>query len=134
LVTNKEQRFARLNLEVHGVDGEFDLLVCGDSLAEKKPRPLPVLHCLEVLKVPAERTLFVGDSEIDVLTARAAGVPIWAVNYGYTHRKPIGEVEPDRVISRLTVICEAFDEQRGRADYPPRASSSSLYLRSNPRN
>jgi phosphoglycolate phosphatase len=137
LVTNKEQRFVRLLLEVHGLDGEFDIVVCGDSLAEKKPKPLPVQHCLEVLKVPAARALFVGDSEIDVLTARAAGVAIWAVNYGYNQRRPIGASEPDRVISRLSVIREAFDEAKEkdeRASYSPRASSSSLYLRSNPRN
>ena len=136
LLTNKEQRFARFLLEVHGLDGAFDLEICGDSLPAKKPDPLPVQHCLKVFHVSAPRTLLVGDSAIDVETARHAGVAVWAVSYGYNQGQPIGRTRPDRVIGRLAEVLEPFAgriaERTGR--YSPRASSSSLYLRSNPRN
>jgi phosphoglycolate phosphatase len=126
LLTNKEQRFARLVLEVHGLDGEFELELFGDSLPAKKPDPLPVRHALERFGVAANRALLVGDSEIDVKTGRAAGIAVWGVSYGYGSGAPLERAEPDRIIDNLSQV-------RAGA-YSPRASSSSLYLRNNPRN
>jgi phosphoglycolate phosphatase len=126
LLTNKEGRFARHVLEVHGLDGEFDLEVFGDSLPAKKPDPLPVRHALERFGVAPKRALLVGDSDIDVKTARAAGIAVWGVSYGYGSGAPLERAEPDRIIDRLAQV-------RAGA-YSPRASSSSLYLRSSPRN
>jgi phosphoglycolate phosphatase len=136
LLTNKERRFVHFLLEVHGLDGDFDCEVCGDSLPAKKPDPLPVHHCLRLFGIPPAGALLVGDSAIDVETARHAGVAVWGVSYGYNQGQPIGRANPDRVIGRLAEVLEPFAERiaahAGR--YAPRASSSSLYLRSNPRN
>lgn len=136
LVTNKERRFVRFLLEVHGLDGGFDCEVCGDTLPARKPDPLPVQHILRTLGIAPERALLVGDSAVDVQTARNAGIAVWAVNHGYNQGKPISESAPDRVIARLTEVLEPFADRLEAAagPYPPRASSSSLYLRSNPRN
>lgn len=136
LVTNKEERFVRFLLEVHGLDDDFDLAVCGDTLAAKKPDALPVRHCLERLGVVPERALLVGDSVVDVQTARNAGIAVWAVDYGYNQGQPIADSSPDRVIGRLAQVLEPFAGRIAAAagPYSPRASSSSLYLRSNPRN
>lgn len=136
LVTNKEERFVRFLLEVHGLDDQFDAQVCGDTLAAKKPDPLPVRHCLEQLGVDPARALLVGDSATDVQTARNAGIAVWAVDYGYNQGQPIAEARPDRVIARLSEVLEPFAERiaASAGRYAPRASSRSLYLRSNPRN
>jgi phosphoglycolate phosphatase len=136
LLTNKEERFVRFLLEVHGLDDDFDAQVCGDSLPAKKPDPLPVRHVLARLRVAPERALLVGDSTVDVATARNAGIAVWAVDYGYNQRRPIAEAHPDRVIGRLGEVLEPFAERIAATagGYAPRASSSSLYLRSNPRN
>jgi phosphoglycolate phosphatase len=48
----------------------------------------------------------VGDSLNDIATARAAGIPVVAVDYGYTET-PVGELGPDRVISALSELPEA---------------------------
>lgn len=136
LLTNKERRFVHFLLEVYGLDGAFDCEVCGDTLPAKKPDPLPVDHCLRLFGVPRTGALLVGDSAIDVETARRAGVAAWAVSYGYNQGQPIGRARPDRVIGRLAEVLEPFaariEARAGR--YSPRASSSSLYFRSNPRN
>ena len=128
LLTNKERRFARLVLEAHGLDGGFDIELYGDSLPEKKPDPMPVRHALAALKVPAGHALLVGDSPIDVRTARNAGIAVWAVRYGYGGVSSVTAAGPDRLIDSLQAVAAV-----GRG-YKPRASSSSLYLRSNPRN
>lgn len=107
VVTNKEQRFTTTVLMVHGIRHYFDMVVAGDTLAAKKPDPLPVQYCLDALKVSPSRALFVGDSEIDVATARAAGVPVWAVPYGYNHGKPIALAAPDRIVPTIAAVAEA---------------------------
>ncbi len=50
-----------------------------------------------------------GDSEIDIATARSAGVAVWAVPYGYNHGKPIGEARPDRVIATVRAVVDAVE-------------------------
>jgi len=137
LLTNKESRFVRFLLEVHGLDGNFDCEICGDSLPAKKPDPLPVRHCLQLFGIAPGNALLVGDSAIDVATARNAGIAVWAVSYGYNQGEPIGRAHPDRVLGAIAEVLEPFADRIhavGGGRYAPRASSSSLYLRSNPRN
>jgi len=74
LITNKERRATQPLLEVHGLDRLFDLTLCGDTLTARKPHPLPVLHCLQVFNVPPSPRAAIGDSDIDVQTARNAGM------------------------------------------------------------
>ena len=98
VVTNKEQRYTQAVLDAHQLAPLFDRVVSGDSLATKKPHPAGVLACLEQFRVSAQRALFVGDSSIDVATARNAGVAVWAVPYGYNMGEPIAACGPDRVL------------------------------------
>jgi len=65
----------RIALEMHGLDGFIDALVGRDTVETHKPDPAPLLHTLELLSIPPEEALFVGDSERDELTAERAGVP-----------------------------------------------------------
>ncbi len=106
VVTNKESRFTLPILEAHALRERCDLIVCGDTLSARKPDPLPLQHCMQQLGARLERSLFVGDSAIDVQTARNAGVRIWAVPYGYNSGDPIEAARPDRVIPDLTALLE----------------------------
>jgi phosphoglycolate phosphatase len=54
--------------------------------------------------VDASRALFVGDSSIDVQTARNAGVVVWALPYGYNMGQPIEACQPDRVIPDVSAL------------------------------
>lgn len=136
LVTNKERRFAEFVLKVHGLDDDFDLVVCGDTLPAKKPDPMVVTHCLEILRLAPSRALLVGDSDIDVRTARNGGVAVWAVSYGYNRDVPIEQSQPDRVIASVSDLLQPMAPAIAAVAraYSPRASSSSRYLRSSPRN
>lgn len=99
--TNKELRHTERVLAVTGLDGFFDLIVGGDSLAEKKPHRSVLLHVMQALKSSAQRTAHVGDSSIDVQAARNAGVSAWVVPYGYNGGQPIESANPDRVFAGL---------------------------------
>ncbi len=98
VVTNKEGRYTQTVLAAHALVPLFDRVVSGDSLPTKKPDPAGIHSCLAQFEVRPERALFVGDSSIDVATARNAGVPVWALPYGYNMGQPIEACAPDRVI------------------------------------
>ena len=104
VVTNKESRYTTTVLDAHQLSGLFDRVVSGDTLAAKKPDPAGIHSCLTQFQVERDRTLFVGDSSIDVATARNAGVPVWVLPYGYNMGEPIEACSPDRVIADFTAL------------------------------
>lgn len=99
VVTNKEGRYTATVLNAHSLTPLLDAVVSGDSFPAKKPDPTGVQSCLSQFGVPPERALFVGDSSIDVATARNAGVRVWMLPYGYNMGQPIEACAPDRVIA-----------------------------------
>lgn len=104
VVTNKDSRFTGLLLERHGLSRWFQRVIAGDTMAHKKPAPDGILDCLAHFGVPAERALFIGDSSIDVATARHAGVPVWARADGYNLGQPIAASRPDRVFADFATL------------------------------
>lgn len=106
IVTNKEARYTERVLGAHGLGAAFDRVVCGDTLATRKPDPAGVMACLREFGVAPGRALFVGDSSIDAATARRAGVPVWLLPYGYNMGHTVESAEPDRVIDDLSALTE----------------------------
>ncbi len=104
VVTNKEGRYTATVLDAHQLTPLLDCVVSGDTLPTKKPNPAGVDYCLAQFGVTRDRALFVGDSSIDVATARNAGVAVWALPYGYNMGEAIESCNPDRVI----VDCSAL--------------------------
>lgn len=104
VVTNKESRYTATVMDAHRLAPLFDRVVSGDTLPTKKPDPAGIHSCLAQFQVPPGRALFVGDSSIDVATARNAGVRVWALPYGYNMGEPITACEPDRVIPDLSFL------------------------------
>ena len=103
-LTNKEKRFARRVLKATGLWDRFDLIVGGDSLPQKKPHRSTLEHVLGVLGGEAHRAAHIGDSHIDIQTARNAGVEAWAVPWGYNAGRPIAEENPQRIFDSLGAI------------------------------
>jgi phosphoglycolate phosphatase len=104
VVTNKERRYTATVLHAHQLMPLFDWVVSGDTLPTKKPDPAGIHSCLAAFGVPRQRALFVGDSSIDVATARNAGVTVWALPYGYNMGQPIEACAPDRVIADCSAL------------------------------
>ncbi len=104
VVTNKEGRYTATVLDAHQLMPLLDSVVSGDTLPTKKPDPAGIHSCLAAFGVPRQRALFVGDSSIDVATARNAGVAVWALPYGYNMGQPIADCAPDRVIADCSAL------------------------------
>jgi len=99
-VTNKPREFTHDLLERVGLD-EFDAIVSGDDTVEKKPHPAPMLRACELLKVLPSEAAMVGDSENDVLSARAAGCRVIVVETGYNEGRPVSELDADAIVPGL---------------------------------
>jgi phosphoglycolate phosphatase len=104
VVTNKEGRYTTTVLNAHQLMPLLDCVVSGDTLPTKKPNPAGIAHCLDQVGVSVARALFVGDSSIDVATARNAGMAVWALPYGYNMGQPIEACAPDRVIADCSAL------------------------------
>lgn len=83
LCTNKPESFLTPLLEAMGVAQYFDAMVGGDTLAERKPHPLPLLHLVEHYGLQVDDCLMVGDSSADFEAAQAANMDVVLVAYGY---------------------------------------------------
>jgi phosphoglycolate phosphatase len=101
IVTNKPGEFTEALLARTGLAGYFDLVVSGDTTAHKKPHPEPILHACRLFGVRPDRNLHIGDSENDVLAARAAGCPAFCVPYGYNEGRPVDSADCDALVSDL---------------------------------
>ncbi|WP_300441568.1 phosphoglycolate phosphatase [Zoogloea sp.] len=100
-VTNKPAAFTGPLLERMGLAGFFSATVSGDTLAEKKPHPAPLLHACRLLGADAGDALMIGDSANDADAARAAGMPVLLVTYGYSEGVAVDSIECDGLISSL---------------------------------
>ncbi len=103
-VTNKAEQFTLPLLTDLGIVDRFEIIVSGDSLPEKKPHPMPLLHAAEKLGVTPEDSVMIGDSKSDVKAARAAGFQIICMTYGYNHGEDIRKYSPDAVIDSMTEL------------------------------
>jgi phosphoglycolate phosphatase len=99
-VTNKPREFTHELLQRVGLD-DFDAIVSGDDTVEKKPHPAPMLHACRLLKIAPQDAAMVGDSENDVLSARAAGCRVIVVETGYNEGRPVSELEADAIVPGL---------------------------------
>jgi len=121
-VTNKPQRAAETVLARFGFADRFEFVVGGDALPQRKPDPEPLRFAAARLGVPAHACLVLGDSANDAGAARAAGMPVVLVGYGYTEGRPIGEIDCDAVVASFVELGEALAAGRALADLSRRAA------------
>ena len=103
-VTNKPIAFTLPLLEAMGIADFFDVTIGGDQVERIKPDPQPLLMAAEELRVDPKQAVMLGDSVSDVMAARAAGMPIICVSYGYNHGQDIRSHDPDAVIDSLAQL------------------------------
>jgi phosphoglycolate phosphatase len=109
--TNKLAWLSVRLLETLGLASRF-VTICGqDTFGMQKPDPEVLRRTVQAAGGALADAVMVGDSATDIMTAQAAGVPVVAVDFGYTDI-PITALKPDRVISRFDALPAAIDELR----------------------
>ena len=103
VATNKLGRFSRAILEHFGMGKLFAVVVGDGDVSQNKPHPEMLYLAMEKMGTARDETVFVGDSVIDIQTARNAGVRVLAVPTGNTDRE-------DLVKARPTVLLEKFSD------------------------
>jgi len=112
--TNKPEGVSRSILEELDVLHLFGAVVGGDTLPVKKPDPAPLLAALEQLGCAPDHGLMIGDSAADADAAKAAGVCVILVTFGYT-RTPVNELENHGLIdhfSEMHSVVSQLSERR----------------------
>jgi phosphoglycolate phosphatase len=111
--TNKAQAASEAVLATLGLERWFEAVIGGDRLTVRKPDPGHLRAVLERLGIPPASAAMVGDSENDLLTARAAGLPCVLVSFGYTP-VPAADLGADRVIDHFDELHDALAALGGR--------------------
>ncbi|TDR93768.1 phosphoglycolate phosphatase [Enterovirga rhinocerotis] len=113
--TNKFEQHSRQLLDALGIADRFAAICGRDTFPWYKPDARHLTMTIEVAGGDPSRAVMVGDSRTDIDTAKAAGIPVIAVPFGYTDT-PVAELGPDLVIDRFAELVAAIgrlDNHRG---------------------
>jgi phosphoglycolate phosphatase len=111
VVTNKPRAFTMALLERVEIASLVPVVVAGDDGITRKPAgDMLVAACERMGSRPAE-TLMLGDSDNDVVAARAAGCPVWCVPYGYNEGRPPEALQCDRIVQSVDDAARLVLEQ-----------------------
>lgn len=108
LVTNKPRQFTEPLLQHLGIRHFFAAVWCADDVAKAKPEPDMLLALAKQQQLLPADILLVGDSENDIFAARAAGMPVIALSYGYNHGQSIAHSQPDLVLEYFSLLPDAI--------------------------
>ncbi len=107
IVTNKRTRFTNPLVAQLGLTPRTNCVVSGDTTAEAKPSPLPILHACQLLACHPERTWYIGDDRRDIVAGKAAGCFTVAVRYGYLGDSgPIDTWDADLIVDHPTELAQ----------------------------
>jgi phosphoglycolate phosphatase len=107
ICTNKQERLSLRLMDRLGLTQRFGAIVGADTIGISKPDPAPYRETVARLGATGGGSVMIGDSETDILTARAAGVPVIAVTFGYTDRH-VSEFNPDHTVDHMDHVWPAI--------------------------
>lgn len=111
--TNKIERHANALLTALDLSKHFSAVTGRDSLGVWKPDPGHLTGTIARARGDASRAVMIGDSETDIRTAKAARVPVVAVDFGYSV-EPVAAFEPDVTISSYAELLPAIETLTAR--------------------
>jgi len=106
VVTNKSGIFTLPLLQQFDLERYFGAFVYGDTLPVKKPDPAVIHHACGLLGAKPEESLMIGDSINDSAAARAAGVPVLLVKYGYSEGMPVDDIDCDGLLTSMHQVLD----------------------------
>ncbi|WP_394892009.1 phosphoglycolate phosphatase [Mesorhizobium sp. AaZ16] len=105
ICTNKTEAFSRKLIGALGMSHRFAAICGADTFAFRKPDPRHLFETIAKATGDRGRAVMVGDSRTDIDTAKAAGIPVVAVDFGYTDRH-VREFEPSIIISHFDELTD----------------------------
>lgn len=114
VLTNKPVRMSRAIVEALGIAGRFERVYGGNSFEKKKPDPVGIETLLAECSASPSRSMMVGDSAVDIRTARNARIQACGVTYGFQPETLAAE-PPDLLFDRIEQLAEWIIARPGRA-------------------
>lgn len=108
ICTNKPQSATLRVLEAFAIATHFDAVLGGDAVPFRKPDPRHLLSAIERLAATTSEAVMIGDNENDYAAARAAGIPIILMRYGYL-RVPPDTLVPDAWLDHFADIPQTLE-------------------------
>jgi phosphoglycolate phosphatase len=105
--TNKLEGLSRLLLDELGLTARFAAICGPDTFGIQKPDPEILRRTIRAAGGEMPRAIMVGDSATDIAVARAAGIPVVAVDFGYSET-PVAALGPDRLIGHFDDLASAI--------------------------
>ncbi len=110
-ITNKTARFTNPLMETAGLAPYFDFIASGDTFAEMKPNPLPLLETAKLLNVVPENAWMIGDSINDISAGKRAGFKTIAVSYGYAGQHSMADLNADYTVNAILEIVDLIKNE-----------------------
>ncbi len=108
ICTNKRADLSKQLLASLSMDHYFAAIIGVDTLAVKKPHPGHILGTIEALGGSSAHAIMIGDSETDIKAAKAANIPVIAVDFGYS-LEPVANFHPDAIVSHYRDLLPLLD-------------------------
>lgn len=115
VITNKPHDFSVKILEALGISQYFAAVAGGDSFAERKPSPVPLLMTAAKFNVRPEECLMIGDSRVDIEAGKNAGIKTAGLAGGFRGRAELEQAEADFLLEsfpelpRILKACDSLN-------------------------
>lgn len=109
IITNRNYEFALLTMKDLGIYGYFEEVLGGDDTGCVKPSSCPLDKIMHHLNMNKEKTIIVGDMDIDILAGKRSGIISCAVTYGIGRREDITKAKPDFIIDDIIKLKNIID-------------------------
>ena len=118
-ITNKPGAFVPALLEQFGLAPAMRFWIAGDTVATKKPEPGQLLEAARRFGFAPTEVAMLGDSLNDSLAARAAGMRVYLVPYGYNEGEPITSVDSEGVVESIAALASVLARTPSALPTPP---------------
>ena len=111
-------RYKRQILNETGMDKLIEVLITADDVQSKKPAGEPLIVCGQKLGIAPEKSVYVGDSRIDIKAGKAAGMKTIAVLTGFDNHEALGREKPDAIIGSVADLHDVINFNHSKTIFP----------------
>ena len=108
VVTNKDERYTFPILNALDISDYFEVVLCGDSMNNKKPHPEPINSVIDKLKIDKRQSVIVGDGNADITAGKNAEIFTCGVTYGFGSKEELESANADIIIEDIIDLKDHF--------------------------
>lgn len=111
VITGKSKRAFQISSEALNLSSYFDVVITGDDVVKPKPDPEGIYKALDILSIDKSKTIFIGDSNADIMAGKSAGLRTYGVQWLSTFQSVVFDVPPDAIFKNVSEFLEIMKEE-----------------------